>query len=959
MGGMRQFGDEMRRLRLAAGLSQDRLADQAGVTAKTIRSLENNDASRPRASTLGRLFDALGLDGEKRQMMLELLGGSGGSSAASTATEPLSDKATPPSEAPDRTDSELAALVRALRSANGWTQRELANRAGVHHRTISDLERGTTTSAQPGTAFRIAQAAGLRGDELDRFVAVATGTFTVSPTTPVGPEDLYGRVEELKKLLDLVAENRFVAIVGTGGVGKTSLALAAASAIGSAPGVGEPVVVELADQAAGTSLTTALSEALGTDGAGIADLVAGLGDRRLVVVDNVEHLVEVESTLTQLLESLPGTNFIGTSRSPIRLPGEPEASLLLEPLEPLAAVTLLRQRAAEAGCTEAWVIDDGPYEEICEGIDHLPLAIELAAAWSPLLSPEDLLDRLRAPLTLLDRGGPGRHGSVRSIVDWTLGLLSTSTVELFAELSVHPTSFTLDLAERLHDDDGRLLDGLRELVDAGLVSVIGHESTTRFRMLRVVREAGEALLEDDDRRAALADRRAEWALDLASANDAALTGSEQAQRLRRLDLEREHINLAFDHLIGAGSKASVDLVAGMWRYWHLRSLYVRGRDRITAAIALEEAESSGRFATAQYGRAVLGYLAGDVDRAFEDAKASLATNKTTGDQHGIGAVSSLLGMIDQYRSDIEASEHWYRSGLEMISPRSAPRAYATLQTNLGSLLGQLGRLDEAIELVEEANARFETLGDERGVADGAGNMALWELALGSPQAAKGTLQSVLAIFESLGDPQGEADTRLGLAEAALFLGDLTLAEVELEKASAIIEEVDDPWGLTLVAAHRSMVYLLRGQSEAALREARRARVEANSLPYEYAQLRAYLVEAVCRAEQASDSRAAAAASHGLGLSQGNRTASALFGLLLSALAVRQATGSVGPVQKTLMAESFAVLQSVAAAPIVDRICRLGGDELSPLDAPAAKSPNAVDVEDFRRRALEFAAELTT
>ncbi len=953
MGGSAPFGDEFRRLRIAAGLSQDRLADVAGVTAKTIRSLENADGSRPRASTLGRLFDGLELEDDKRLAMMALLDQQQGSSGSSTAEPPTStdgagattedgqqgqsnqpgtaDKQNQPGRA--AAASGAGELLLELRTGRGWTQRELANRAGVHHRTISDLERGTTSSAQPGTAFRIAQAAGLRGDELDRFVAVVTGSYVPGAETPTRPEHLYGRVEELAALLELIAGNRLVSVVGSGGVGKTTLARAAASV-----SEGSTAFVELADQPAGTPLAVALSEALGTDGSTIADLVAGLTGQTLVVIDNVEHLSATEATIDELLRDLPDTGFLLTSRRTVDAGTTAAegsvATLRLDPLDPVAAVSLLRQRAAEAGCTEAWVLDDGPYDEICRRVDHLPLAIDLAAAWSSLLSPDELVERLKEPLALLDRRGDGddRHDSVRSVVGWTLGLLSEQSTRLFAELSVHPTSFTLDLAERLHDDAGDVLEAVGELVDAGLVTVIGDQSPTRFRMLRVVREAGAELLDDRDRLAELQDRRDRWVLDLTAVTDGYLTGPEQESWLRRLDLEREHINQAFDHLVEIESPRAVDLTAGMWRYWHLRSLYARGRDRITLAVAIADAESAPEYGTAQYGRAVLGYLAGDVDHAVIDAKAALECYRQRSQEHGMGSVYSLLGMIDQYQGRLEESEAWYRSGLDQVSARGAPRAFATLQANLGSLFGQIGRLDEAITLVEEAIARFETLGDERGVADNAGNMALWELASGAPEQARATLNSVLAVFERLADPQGEADTRLGLAEAAMWLGELDVAETELTAADVIIEEIRDPWGLALAAAHRSMLMLLTGDTEGGLRLARRARIEADALPYEHAQLRAYVVEAVSRASQGRQLQAAEAALRGIDVAgDGNPVVTGSLAMLVAGLA-----GLAGGVDDDrpalLFGQASNLVLSVRPTPLLDRIDAVAPQPMAQLPA---------------------------
>lgn len=871
-------------MRTLRGLSQEALEERSGVSVRTIRSLEADDAARRRASTLGKLFEALELDETERADMHALYASDGVDPAVGAGISPDDPAPDRSDRSPDvdRSDQarQVAALVRGVRQRMGWTQRQLAAEAKVHYRTISNLERGATVSAHPATAFRLGQAAGLRDDELEHFLAALTGNDAPDLDESPVPEDIFGRVEELSNVSTLLDTNRLVTIVGGGGVGKTTLAKTALATRSVAT-----AVVELADQPIGQSLARAMSEVLALDSEAPDELAAAIGGAAVVLIDNVEHLTAVDATIEALLEAAPLTSFVVTSRWTSRVASERGVVVALSPLDAAAAVTLLRERVGEFDALASWSADDEPLESICRAVDCLPLAIELVAAWSHLVSPTELLARLDAPLELLDRRSEtdGRHDSARAAVGWTVELLSSDARKLFGELSIHPTSMTLQLIEHTHADISDPLGCMGELVDAGLVDVLSSVSPTRFRMLRVVREVGADLV-DDDRMAELRRRRADWAIGLVDGTDARLTGSEQSTWLARLDLEREHLAAALEDLITDASPAALELAVGMWRYWQQRSMYERGRDRLSAAlgVALGVGDVDDVIgASGHYGRSVLAYLGGHVDEALDDAAIALQRYRTAGDQHGAGSVHSLLGMIEQHRDRLDESERWYREGLASTAPRRAPRAYATLQANLSSLLAQRGEMDEAIELVEAAIARFETLGDARGAADNSGNMALWELAAGQPAVARSRARASQQVYDRLGDPQGQADTHLAMAEAAIYLDEFDMARTHLRSATELVDGIGDPWNRPMIAALGSWLDLLAGDTEAARSGAVRACVDADDLPYPHAQVRAHAAAALSRVEQGQDRLAAVAIDAALTHAVGHRVITAMMAALAS------------------------------------------------------------------------------
>ncbi len=932
------FGVWLRQRRTSAGLSQDQLAEASWLSVRTIRYLENDRTERPRATTLRRLFDALEVPPDDRLSLVQ-----GYDARGNTDTAP-SDAQTLVGSTEVASGKELAVALKLLRASSGLSQRALAKRAGLHPRTISDLERGLRLTMRPSTATQIADAVALAGDEREHFIHLASHGPSPMPPIP-SAERLPGRSNEIAELQTRLKHHQLVLIVGPGGVGKTTLALTVAPTIDRGFRL-----IELADQAPGKSLDAAIADSLTIDQATVPELAKSLHAASLIVVDNVEHLAAVGPTLDALAEALPDVTLLVTSRVPIRTNQADQANLAIEPLEAITALKLLQRLALEAGGGTAWS-QSGPYGEICDKIDRLPLAIELAAAWAPLFSPTELLQRLDHPLTLLKRPGSvhHRHDSIRTVVDWTLRLLPISTRRLFVELTTHPAAFSLEMVEHIHTDNDDVLRAMHDLVNAGLITVMETQTPARLKMPRVVREVGLEIAANELDATALNQRRAEWVVDLASPAETELRGKNQSIWLQRLDLEREHINLAIQHLVASGSVQAVELTGALWSYWHLRGLYNQGTEGMTAALSVPQANTAPRYGRCLRGRAVLHYLAGRVDPAIADAEAALPILVANEDHDALGFVYSLLGMIDMYRGRLGASERWYRTGLTSGAAETSERTYAALQGNLGELLGHQGRFDEAIDLLDEATARFEREGDERSAADCATMIAGWNLARGAPHTARETLEATLPVLAQLSDSQLEADARLKLAEAALLLDDLGTADEELTTVTLILTEVEDPWGLALLGAHRAMLHFLRGETTFAHRAANRSLLDAKALNYDQATCRAALVSALCKLEASDPTRASRAVADGLRAVGGNPILLAALCLTASAVAIRGRRGSVR-FAHDLAADALVELDPVAAWKLPDMALRLAPSAAA---AEPRTSSRARDNVDLQARALEL------
>jgi len=289
---------------------------------------------------------------------------------------------------------------------------------------------------------------------------------------------LIGRDREVDELTALLASGRLVTVLGAGGVGKTRLALEVARRRRHA-------IADLSAITTTDAVKAEIAAALGIN-AGAADLVELVNDEpKLLVLDNCEHVVNAIADLAgRLLRGCPSLHLLATSREPLGIEGE--ATYRVHPLERDAAVELFieRARAADAAFTNS----DPLVEQLCERLDRIPLAIELAAPWVRLLTPAELLARLAELLTGDRRDRPARHRSMRATVDWSYRLLSPEQQTLFQRLAVFAGTFDLPAAEHVGEATPA---EIAALLDRSFLTVERHPTGTRYRMLETLRQFAE------------------------------------------------------------------------------------------------------------------------------------------------------------------------------------------------------------------------------------------------------------------------------------------------------------------------------------------------------------------------------------------------------------------------------------------------------------------------------------
>ncbi|MFN2472227.1 MAG: hypothetical protein ABR583_14825 [Gaiellaceae bacterium] len=362
-----------------------------------------------------------------------------------------------------------------------------------------------------------------------------------------------------------------------------------------------------------TLLLPTIASTLGSQGELAEHL---LGKRLLLVLDNMEQLLDAAGDIAELLAATNDVKALVTSREPLRIAGEAEYEV--EPLPADDAVALFQARAAVSEPIEA-------VREICRRLDSLPLAIELAAARTKVLPPDQLITRLEQRLPLLTGGrrdAPERQRTLRATIEWSHGLLSESEQQLFAQLAVFAGSFDFEAAEQVCDAD---LDTLQSLIEKSLVR---RWASGRLGMLETIYEFANERLNDREVARALNDRHAAYFADVAFEGDRDFQLGRQADSLGRLRANYTNIRAAIDHRLACGDAAGASAIGeALTSFWLNDSSAREGRTIMARLLAASPEPSPDLLFAA--GR--LAVHEGDFHAADRQFAASYARAEQLGD----------------------------------------------------------------------------------------------------------------------------------------------------------------------------------------------------------------------------------------------------------------------------------------------------------------------------------------
>ncbi|HEY7036174.1 MAG TPA: tetratricopeptide repeat protein, partial [Thermomicrobiales bacterium] len=733
---------------------------------------------------------------------------------------------------------EFGVLLRRLRSSADLTQEELAERAGVSARLVSDLERGAIQRPRRDTVRMLADGLHLSDADREAFAARARGYPTAGRpdvaappaarrgTLPLPPNALVGRDREVAAVTSLLMQPdvRLVTLVGPGGVGKTRLALDVAFRLAGAfpDGVW---FVDLAPVTDPALVLPSLARTLGVQEGGVQSLreslVASLvGLRLLVVLDNVEHLIAAATVVGDLLAACAGLTILATSRQPLRLRIEREYLLAplalpdLERLPPAAdlagipAVALF-VRQAEAARRAFAVTEENArtVAEIAVRLDGLPLAIELAAARTKILTPAALLVRLEHRLPLLTSGAqdlPARQQTLRATLDWSHDLLDPDERALFRRLAVFAGGFALEAAEAIGAEGGGrkaeengsppalrpppsapVLDGIASLVDKNLLRPIDHDEA-RFGLLETMREYGLECLVAAGEEEVIRHRHAVWCLALAEEAEPHLRGPDQETWLRRLDRDVDNLRAALDWVFARRDGAmALRLCAALWRFWTTRGDYDEGRRWLERALVFEDGVPTAVRAKTLRGASVIAYRQGDYRRAEMVGEEARALYAALGDRVGVATSLITLGHVAHGAGDRARAEALNEEALALCRALDDRAGAGMALNSLGMLAWERRDFARAAVWHEEALTLRRALGDDYGVAYSLANLGFVASALGDYERAELLHAEALELRRQLSNKNGLAESFDGVALLAAATGQPERAAHLLGAAEAV------------------------------------------------------------------------------------------------------------------------------------------------------------------------------
>ena len=423
---------------------------------------------------------------------------------------------------------------------------------------------------------------------------------------PIPRTSLIGREQQVAEATQLLLRGdvRLLTLTGPGGAGKTRLAVAVAAAIADRFTAGVQFV-SLASITHPDLVATALADALEIQQVANRTTPQLIGDQLqnsgpfLLLLDNFEQVLPAATVVADTLEACPSLKILVTSRSCLRIYGEQEFPVTALALN--SAIELFVQRAAAVWPDFANTSENGPaVEEVCSRLDGLPLAIELAAARTKVLSPSAILDRLQSRLQLLTGGAldlPERQQTLRKTIDWSHGLLNEAERKLFRRFSVFVGGCTLEAAEAVcntsRDLGMDLFEGLSSLVDKNLVQRMDRaQAEPRFAMLETIREYALECLIDSDERSAARRAHAAYCLVLAEEGNPELSPTDRARWLAQCDVEIDNFRFALDWLFQTlDLDWGLRLCVALFRFWDMREHLTEGRARLETVLRLAGAET--------------------------------------------------------------------------------------------------------------------------------------------------------------------------------------------------------------------------------------------------------------------------------------------------------------------------------------------------------------------------------
>jgi DNA-binding SARP family transcriptional activator/predicted ATPase len=706
----------------------------------------------------------------------------------------------------------------------------------------------------------------------DQFALPSTRPHNLPPQlTP-----FIGRERELARLAELIEqqEYRLISLVGQGGSGKTRVALQAAAEQIEAFADGVRYV-SLASVPSSGYLVSTIGAALGLAFSGQKTERTQLLDElrtkeMLLVLDNFEHLLDAVDLLATILQQAAGVTLLITTRERLNLQGECVVAVeglpyplaeTVEPPESFPAVQLFLQsaRRVDSRFAPATAEEAAAVVRICQMVGGLPLAIELAAAWTPVLSSAEIHREISGNLDLLAtrlRDVPERHRSLRAVFDYSWHRLSPEEGDLLSRLSVFRGGFRREAGEQ---GAGATLPLLSSLVAKTLLR---RTPRGRYEMHELLRQYAESKLgEAADAGREAHDRHCRYYAGFVAGREGQLRGKEQLSAREEIAAEIDNVRAAWHWAVEQKQWAEIaKQVEGRWFYCEIGGLFQEADEAYAGAAGALEAAVDGAGAAGQdaldtrrrailLGKilarrgAIIGLRLGRIREGRSLLERSLALFRRWNERRETAFALNILGSLARVQCEYKRAKEHLAQSLELFTEVGDHWGRAYSLSDLGNVAYLLGNYGEARRLHEQSLAISRQTGDRRAMLFCLNDSTSVATALGDYAEGRRSSREALALARELGHPWGEATALYQMAAIASDTGADGEAQALLEQSLAAFQELGDRQGAILPLQQLGYLAYVR---------------------QEYAQARDLLKEALATCREVSDPRGVAAALNHLG-----------------------------------------------------------------------------------------------
>ena len=716
------------------------------------------------------------------------------------------------------------------------TQQDLANQVGCARITLRRIESGTLKPSKE-LALILLEKLGIPQAEREAWLRFARGlsvfpekstdSFASKPITnlPTSLTTFIGREKEQRKIVSLLAKNRLVTLTGAGGIGKTRLSIQTVFAIlkdfpdgtwlvDLAP-LSDPELVPT------TALTNlGLSEQAGRSPLDI--LTDFLQNKRvLLILDNCEHLVQACAQLVEtLLHLSPNLRILATSREALGIDGEmlylipplttpDRVHATLDTLLYYEAVQLLIERAQTALPGFSLTYDNAPaIVQLCQQLDGIPLALELAAARVKVLRMEEIAARLNDRFRLLTGGARTalpRHQTLQAMMDWSHSLLSEFERILLRRLSVFVGGWSLAAAESVCGDEkinaDEILDLLTQLLNKSLVIADREQGKeTRYRMLETIRQYAQRKLLAAGEGDLLSQRHLAYFVDLAEQAEAELRGPKSVTWLDQLEMEHSNIRAALECGQTVGYvDMEMQLAGALWRFWFQRGYLGEGQQWLERSWGHIDTTPAIR-ARALAGAGFLANFRGDTARALLLCTESLRLAREIDDKWLIAFSLCLLGESYCQNKDYDRANTCLEESLTLARNNGDRWLIVFSLVQSVELSQQQHKTAQAAAFAEESLGLARQVGDQWLIAFSLFRLGNVAIDCRDYERAEALHEEGFTIRRELGDQLGMAYALLGLANTALAKGDRDAAWARTEERLALERELNNKLGVAHVLA---------------------------------------------------------------------------------------------------------------------------------------------------------------